>query len=221
MTIRENLDIILKEVPKNVKVIAVSKMQHHDRIKELYDSGYKIFGENKAQEIIDKQQKLPKDIEWHFIGHLQTNKVKFIAPFVSLIHSVDSLRLLSEINKEALKKNKVIDCLLQFHIATEETKYGLNTAEAEGLLNSDIFNQLENVRIVGVMGMATFTENFELVRKEFATLKRYFSLLKDNFFADEDYFKEISMGMSQDYKIAIEEGSTMVRIGTAIFASDK
>jgi PLP dependent protein len=220
MTLQENLDKILNEVPGNVKVVAVSKLQQADKIKELYNTGYKVFGENKAQELIDKQQKLPKDIEWHFIGHLQTNKVKFIAPFVSLIHSVDSLRLLSEINKEALKKNKVIECLLQFHIATEETKFGLNMEEAEGLLNSDLFNQLENVRIVGVMGMATFTENTVLVRQEFATLKRYFDILKKNFFANEDYFKEISMGMTQDYKIAIEEGSTIIRIGTAIFQNE-
>ncbi len=217
MSLRENLDKILADVPTHVKVIAISKFQPAEKIQDLYDSGYRIFGENKAMELFDKHQHLPKDIEWHFVGHLQTNKVKFIAPYVSLIHSVDSPRLLAEINKEAQKKNRVIDCLLQFHIATEETKFGLNIEEAEGLLNSDLYYQLENVRLVGVMGMATFTENNDLVRKEFATLKRYFSLLKEKHFAEEESFKELSMGMTQDYKIAIDEGSTIIRIGTAIF----
>lgn len=217
MGLRENLDKILLEIPDNVKLVAVSKLQPIEKIKELYESGYKIFGENKAQELNEKHQQLPKDIEWHFIGHLQTNKVRFIAPFVSLIHSIDSIKLLAEINKEAMKKNRIIDCLLQFHIATEETKFGLNIGEAEGLLNSDLYYMLENIRIVGLMGMATFTENMDLVRKEFAILKRYFDLLKQKYFIDEESYKEISMGMTQDYKIAIEEGSTIIRIGTAIF----
>jgi PLP dependent protein len=217
MSLRDNLDNILKDIPSNVKLVAVSKLQPAERIKELYETGYKIFGENKAQDLMEKHDKLPKDIEWHFIGHLQTNKVRFIAPFVSLIHSVDSIKLLNEINKEALKKKRVIDCLLQFHIATEETKYGLSIEEAEGLLNSDLYNMMENIRLTGIMGMATFTENMELVRKEFATLKRYFTKLKEKYFTEDDYFNELSMGMTQDYKIAIEEGATIIRIGTAIF----
>jgi pyridoxal phosphate enzyme (YggS family) len=217
MYLRENLDKILRTVPANVKVVAISKFQPKEKIKELYDSGYRIFGENKAQELFDKYQKLPKDIEWHFVGHLQTNKVKFIAPFVSLIHSVDSIKLLNEINREAFKKNRIIDCLLQFHIASEETKFGLDMGEAEGMLNSDLFNQLENIRITGVMGMATFTEDLAIVRNEFRNLKRYFDILKDKYFSEEESFKEISMGMTQDYQVAIEEGSTIVRIGTAIF----
>lgn len=217
MKLRENLDKILNEIPTNVKLVAVSKFQAVERIKELYDTGYKIFGENKAQELNEKHEQLPKDIEWHFIGHLQTNKVRLIAPFVKLIHSVDSMKLLNEINKEAMRKNRIIDCLLEFHIATEETKYGLSIEEAEGLLNSDLYHMLENIRITGIMGMASLTENMELVRKEFATLKRYYEILKNKYFAEEDYFKEISMGMTNDYKIAIEEGSTIIRIGTAIF----
>ena len=217
MSARDNLDKILNNIPPHVKLVAVSKFQPNERIQELYDSGYRIFGENKAQDIFDKYQQLPNDIEWHFIGHLQTNKIKLVSPFVKLIHSIDSLRLLAEVNKEAFKKNRIIDCLLQFHIATEDTKFGLSIEEAEGLLNSEIFHILENVRIVGLMGMATFTEDFVLVRKEFANLKRYYSLLKDKYFSDEDSFKEISMGMTNDYKIAIEEGSTIIRVGTAIF----
>ena len=221
MNLRKNLDKILTGIPKNVKLVVISKFQPEGKIQELYDTGYRIFGENKVQELFDKHQRLPKDIEWHFVGHLQTNKVKFIAPFVSFIHSVDSSKLLAEINKEAQKKNRVIDCLLQFHIASEETKFGLNIDEAEGILISDLYYQLENVRVIGVMGMATFTENINTVRKEFATLKRYFNLLKEKYFTEDESFKELSMGMTQDYKIAIKEGSTIVRIGTAIFGDRK
>ncbi len=217
MNLRENLDTILKGVPTHVKLVVISKFQPVESIKQLYDSGYRIFGENKVQELTEKQKLLPRDIEWHFVGHLQTNKVKLITPFVNLIQSVDSIRLLNEINKEAQKKSRVIDCLLQFHIATEETKFGLSIEEAEGLLNSDLYHLLENIRIVGLMGMATFTENMEVVRKEFADLKHYFDYLKKKYFLEEDYFKEISMGMTQDYTIAIKEGSTIIRIGTAIF----
>jgi PLP dependent protein len=217
MSLRENLDKILVNIPEHIKLVVISKFQPDGKIQELYDSGYRIFGENKAQDLFEKHQRLPKDIEWHFVGHLQTNKVKFIAPFVSLIHSVDSSKLLAEINKEAQKKNRVINCLLQFHIATEETKFGLNIQEAEGILNSDLYYQLENIKIVGVMGMATFTENIDIVRKEFAMLKLYYDLIKEKYFIEDESFKELSMGMTQDYKIAIEEGSTILRIGTAIF----
>lgn len=219
MSIKDNLSVLLKEIPENVKLVAVSKTKPIEDILEAYNAGQKIFGENKAQEMIARQPQLPKNIRWHFIGHMQTNKVKHIAPFVALIESVDSLKLLKEINKQANKINRVIDCLLQFHIATEETKFGLDINEAKEILDNPGFNIMKNIRITGVMGMATFTDNTELIRKEFRTLKDYFYNLKKNYFSDEDYFKEISMGMSGDYKIAIEEGSTIVRIGSLIFGA--
>jgi pyridoxal phosphate enzyme (YggS family) len=172
-----------------------------------------------VQEMTDKSARLPKDIHWHLIGHLQTNKVKYIASFVSLIHSIDSLKLLQEINKHAIKHNRVIDCLLQFHIAKEETKFGLDLAEANVLLGSEQFSALKNIRIVGVMGMASFTPNEKEVRKEFSELRGIFTSIKNKWFADENSFKIISMGMSGDYGIAIEEGSTMVRVGSSIFGS--
>ena len=213
-----HLQEILKEIPSDVRLVVVSKTVPVETIMEVYKAGHKIFGENRAQAIIEKQPLLPKDIEWHFIGHLQSNKVKYIAPFVSMIHSVDSFRLLKEINKEAAKNDRIISCLLQFHIATEETKFGLDMAEAKDILGNPELLDLKNVRICGVMGMATFTENNDLVRKEFRTLKEIFTTIQTGFFRDDPYFREISMGMSGDYRIAIEEGSTIVRIGTAIFA---
>ena len=209
---------ILQELPSKVKLVVVTKMVPVETIMEVYESGHKIFGENRAQALIDRQSLLPDDIEWHFIGHLQTNKVKYIAPFVSMIHSVDSLKLLKEIDKEAAKHNRVILCLLQFHIATEETKFGLDLAEAVEILLSPGTHDLGNVRIAGVMGMATFTDDVALVRREFRYLRAIFTNLKENIFPDDPSFREISMGMSGDYKIAIEEGSTIVRIGSAIFA---
>jgi len=184
---------------------------------EAYESGHRIFGENKAQELISKQPKLPSDIQWHFIGHLQTNKVKYIAPFVSLIESVDRLKLLREINKQANKSERIIDCLLQFHIATEDTKFGLNMDEAKEMLDSESYKSMKNVRICGVMGMATFTEDEEKVRAEFKNLKNIFTQLKTKYFGEAEHFREISMGMSGDYQIAVEEGSTIVRIGSLIF----
>jgi pyridoxal phosphate enzyme (YggS family) len=184
-----------------------------------YQTGHKIFGENKAQELMNKQPQLPPDIEWHFIGHLQTNKVKYITSFVNLIHSVDSLKLLKEINKQALKANRTIDCLFQFHIASEETKFGLDYEEAAEIVRSDQFQGLRNIKICGVMGMATFTDNSEIIRQEFKKLRRIFEKLKTNFFENKNFFKEISMGMSDDYKIAIEEGSTIIRIGSSIFGA--
>jgi len=213
-----HLQEILKEIPSDVRLVVVSKTVPVETIMEVYKAGHKIFGENRAQAIIEKQPLLPKDIEWHFIGHLQSNKVKYIAPFVSMIHSVDSFRLLKEINKEAAKNDRIISCLLQFHIATEETKFGLDMAEAKDILGNPELLDLKNVRICGVMGMATFTENNDLVRKEFRTLKEIFTTIQTGFFRDDPSFREISMGMSGDYRIAIEEGSTIVRIGTAIFA---
>jgi len=219
MSIKENLAKLLSNIPEHVKLVAVSKTKPIETILEAYHTEYKIFGENKAQELSTKQPEMPDDIEWHFIGHLQTNKVKYIAPFVGLIHSVDSLKLLMEIDKQAKKNNRVVDCLLQFHIATEETKFGLDMQEAADILASPFYPTLENVRIVGVMGMATYTDDEDLIRNEFASLRKYSEQLKNDFFKDADYFKEISMGMSNDYEIAIEEGSTIVRIGSIIFGA--
>jgi len=202
---------------RSVSLVAVSKTKPISDIKILYDEGQRIFGENKVQELVLKYQELPKDIHWHLIGHLQSNKVKFIAPFISLIHSVDSLSLLKEIERQAKKNNRVIDCLLQFHIASEETKYGLDFSEAEQLLKSKEYADMKYVRIVGVMGMASFSEDEALVRAEFKNLKNIFLELKNHFFSQEDSFCNISMGMSGDFEIAIEEGSNMVRIGSLLF----
>ncbi|MGL5317595.1 MAG: YggS family pyridoxal phosphate-dependent enzyme [Bacteroidales bacterium] len=204
-------------LPAHVRLVAVSKFHPQSAILEAYEAGQRIFGENKVQELTAKAESLPKDIEWHFIGHLQTNKVKYIAPFVSLIHSVDSLRLLSEINKYAEKNDRVIDCLIQIYIATEETKFGLDIDECRTIFSDELFLQMRNIRIVGVMGMATFCEDETQIRQEFRTLKSMFDTLKQEFFAEQSYFKEMSIGMSDDYPIAIEEGSTLVRIGSSIF----
>jgi PLP dependent protein len=217
MGISENLEFIKTQIPGHLKLVAVSKTKPIQDILGLYNLGHKDFGENKVQEITAKQPLLPTDIRWHFIGHLQSNKVKYITPFVNLIHSIDSLKLLSEVNRQALKYDRIIDCLLQFHIATEETKFGLDFEEASQLLNSNDFFSLNNIRICGVMGMATFTKDELLIRKEFRNLKSIFDQLRDNFFHNQGFFKEISIGMSDDYKIAIEEGSTIVRIGSALF----
>lgn len=205
------------KLPDDVKLVAISKTKPVDIILEAYHSGQKILGENKVQELIEKQPQLPDDIQWHFVGHLQRNKVKYLAPFVHMIHSVDSLRLLKEINKQALKNKRIINCLLQFHIAEEESKFGLNLEEAKDLINSEAYPRFQNVKVMGVMGMATFTEDEEQIRKEFKMLKNTFDFLKENYFRENAGFKEISMGMTNDYTIAIEEGSTMVRIGSAIF----
>lgn len=215
--IAEHILQLKQELPEKVQLIAVSKTKPASDIVQAYRAGQRAFGENKVQELVDKHAELPQDIEWHLIGHLQTNKVKYIAPFVHLIHAVDSLKLLKEINKEAIKNRRVIDCLLQFHIASEETKFGLSFEEATELLESEEFIALENVRIAGVMGMASFTEDEEQVADEFRTLYNYFQIIKSHHFKFNPDFKEISMGMSGDYKIAVEEGSTMVRIGSTIF----
>ena len=217
--IKENLNIVRATVPSNVTLIAVSKTKPVSDLQEAYDAGQRVFGENKALEMRDKHQVLPDDIQWHFIGHLQTNKIKYIAPFVTLIHAIDSLSLLEAVNKEAAKNNRVIDCLLQFHIAQEETKFGLDIEEAKLLLESESFKNLKNINICGVMGMATFTDNAAQVRNEFKNLKNIFETLKENYFKDNASFKEISMGMSDDYPIAIEEGATMVRVGSKIFGA--
>lgn len=220
MSIAANLTNLKKELDfYKAKLIAVSKTKSNDDILEAYNAGQRAFGENQVQELVEKQEQLPKDIEWHLIGHLQTNKVKYIAPFISLIQSVDSLKLLVEINKHAAKNNRVIDCLLQVYIADEDTKYGLGYDETIELLRSEEYSQMKNIRITGVMGIATNTEVEKQIRDEFHELKVFFEGLKQSFFRKEPSFKEVSMGMSGDYKIALEEGSTMIRVGSTIFGS--
>lgn len=213
----ENYRKIAGNLPKNVTLIAVSKTKPASDIETLYQLGHRIFGENKAQELKGKQEILPKDIEWHFIGHLQTNKIKYIIPFVSMIHSIDSFKLLQEVNRLAKNHNRTVRCLLQFHIADEESKFGFSLEECEAMLDDATFATMENVQIAGVMGMATFTDDQEQVRREFRQLQTIFQHLKEKYFADNEGFKEISMGMTDDYPIAIEEGSTLIRIGSAIF----
>lgn len=218
MSIEANILALKKELdPIGVKLIAISKTKPVSDILEAYQAGQRIFGENMVQELVKKQEELPKDIEWHLVGHLQTNKVKYIAPFISLIHSVDSLKLLAEIDKQAAKHQRVIDCLLQVDIADEDTKFGLGFDEVIELLRSDAFAALKHVRIVGLMGIATNTENKDKIFEEFYELRTLFKGLKAAYFRKDDFFKEISMGMSSDYKIAIEQGSTMVRLGSTIF----
>jgi len=214
------LQKILTELEKtNTQLVAVSKTKPVETIKAMYDRGQRVFGENRVQELVSKVDHLPDDIIWHHIGHLQTNKVKYIADYISLIHGVESLKLLKEINKQAKKHHRVIDCLLQFHIAEESSKFGLDLKEARLLLTDADFKLLENVRIIGVMGMATFTSDLDQVRLEFRQLKEIFETLKKEFFANQPSFKEISMGMSGDYKVAIAEGSTIVRIGSLLFGA--
>jgi PLP dependent protein len=217
MSIAENIDLVKANLPVQVQLVAVSKTKPADLLMEAYNHGQRAFGENKVQELAWKYEELPKDIEWHFIGHMQTNKAKYIAPFVHLIHGVDSFKLLKTIDAEAKKVNRIIPCLLQFHIAEEETKFGLSLDEATNILASEEFHQLKNIQISGVMGMATYTNDENQIHKEFAHLKAIFDTLKSDYFANTPEFKEISMGMSGDYRIAIEEGSTMVRVGSTIF----
>jgi hypothetical protein len=218
MTIAKNIQGIKSQLPESVNLIAVSKTRPVEDILEAYHAGQRDFGENRVQELIQKAPLLPADIRWHLIGHLQSNKVKQVLPYVSLVHSVDSMSLLAEINKEAAKINKIIPCLLEFHIAREESKFGLKKDEFFQSISRDSFDQFKNVEILGVMGMATFTEDEGIVREEFRLLKRIFSRLKTDYFPYPG-FRELSMGMSDDYPIAMEEGSTMIRIGTAIFGS--
>ncbi|SMC75599.1 YggS family pyridoxal phosphate-dependent enzyme [Cellulophaga tyrosinoxydans] len=215
MSIAENLKIIKQNIPKEVTLVAVSKTKPIADLMEAYEAGQRIFGENKIQEMTQKWEALPKDIEWHMIGHVQTNKVKYMAEYVALVHGVDSFKLLKEINKQAKKHHRTINCLLQVHIAEEETKFGLDKTELLELLNSDEFNALKNIKVIGLMGMATFTDNEVQVRKEFKSL---YALFKDAK-TIVNTLDTVSMGMSGDYKIAIEEGSTMVRIGSSIFGS--
>lgn len=216
MSIAQNLKNIKSTIPENVTLVAVSKTKPVQDLTEAYDAGQRIFGENKIQEMTEKWEIMPKDIQWHMIGHVQSNKVKFMAPYVSLIHGVDSLKLLEEINKQALKNNRIIDCLLQMYIANEETKFGLDETELNNLLASETFKKLKNIRIVGLMGMATFTNNQTQIQKEFLNLKAIFD--KINQLPTSNFqLLTLSMGMSGDYQLAIECGSTMVRIGSSIF----
>ncbi|MBP7316777.1 MAG: YggS family pyridoxal phosphate-dependent enzyme [Flavobacterium sp.] len=216
MSIQTNLLNIKATLPKQVTLVAVSKTKPVSDLMEAYEAGQRIFGENKIQEMTEKWEQMPKDIQWHMIGHVQTNKVKFMAPFVSLIHGVDSLKLLQEINKQAKKNNRTIDCLLQIYIAEEETKFGLDEEELTSLLTSNEFQELKNIQIVGLMGMATFTANKDQIKKEFLHLKSIFDT-KKNLKSEICNLNTLSMGMSSDYQLAIECGSTMVRIGSSIF----
>ncbi len=213
MSIQDNLNQIKSSLPAHVTLVAVSKTKPVSDILEAYNAGHRIFGENKIQEMTEKWQQLPKDIEWHMIGHVQRNKVKYMAEFVNLIHGVDNLKLLKEINKQALKHNRVIECLLQIHIAEEDTKFGFDENEVTALLSSEEFKSLTNIKISGLMGMATYTENQEQIKTEFKYLKSLFEKFK----IQNSHFKNLSMGMSGDYKLAIECGSNMIRIGSSIF----
>lgn len=215
--ITSNIRFLRQQIPPDVKLIAVSKTKPVSDILEAYNSGQRSFGENRVQALIQKKDLLPSDIEWHLIGHLQSNKVKLVVPFISLIHSADSFRLLKIVNFEASRINRIVKCLLQIHIATEETKFGFSMDEIHEMLRSEDFRTLNSLIICGVMGMATFTDDIELIRKEFRYLTKCFNELRKGYFADKPDFKELSMGMSGDFKIAIEEGSTIVRIGSLIF----
>ncbi|HEY3402212.1 MAG TPA: YggS family pyridoxal phosphate-dependent enzyme [Ohtaekwangia sp.] len=216
MNIKNNINNFRQNLPPTCQLIVVSKTQPLEKIQEAYDAGHRVFGENKVQELIPKAEALPRDIEWHLIGHLQSNKVKYIAPFVHLIHSVDSFKLLEEINKQAVKVKRTIACLLQVHIAEEETKFGFSADEVTTLIQNPVLENMEGIKITGLMGMATFTDNTDQVRKEFKSLKKLFDSVK-KISSPRVAVQELSMGMSGDYKIAVEEGSTMIRIGTAIF----
>jgi len=215
--IKDQLEQITTSLGTNTTLVAVSKTHPIERIMEAYEAGQRDFGENKVQDLVDKYEALPKDIRWHMIGHLQSNKVKYIAPFVHLIHGVDSFRLLQEINKHGQKNGRRISCLLQFHIAQEDTKFGLSLDEATAFLSSPEYQTFNHVQLCGVMGMATFTENTAQIRSEFQSLNAVFHALKSTHFSAATEFKEISMGMSDDYSIAIEEGSTLIRVGSKIF----
>lgn len=217
MSIAQNIQEIRKNIPANVSLVCVSKFHPENAILEAYNCGERIFGESRVQELLAKQTKLPADIQWHFIGHLQSNKIKLILPTVSLIHGVDSFNLLKEINSRALKAGRVVSCLLQVHIAREETKFGFSMEEIHQMLSGIEFGSFENVQINGLMGMATLTDDKEQIRAEFRTLRQLYDELKREYFQNNENFLELSMGMSDDYQIAIDEGSTMVRIGSSIF----
>ena len=216
-TIQANLKEVLSELPADVRLVAVSKFHPNEALEEAYAAGQRIFGESHVQEMTQKYNTLPKDIEWHFIGHLQTNKVKYMAPYVAMIHAVDSYKLLAEINKQAAKAERIIPCLLQIHIAREETKFGFTFDECRQMLEAGEWKSLKNIRIAGVMGMATNVDDSEQIKREFCSLNTFFKEIKQTYFAGSEYFREISMGMSHDYPLAIEAGSTLVRVGSKIF----
>lgn len=217
MGVVENLHAIKEQVPSHVTLVAVSKTKPDEAIMEAYRAGHRDFGENKVQDLVAKQERLPDDIRWHMIGHLQSNKVKYLAPFVHMVHGVDSLKLLGVIDREAEKNGRNIDCLLQVRIAREETKFGLTEEDLLQLVSSETFRNMDHVRIRGLMGMATYTENSKQIREEFRQLKRIFERLKNSQFKKEEGFDQLSCGMSGDFHLAIEEGSTLVRIGSLIF----
>ena len=217
MNIADNLQQVLNELPEGVRLVAVSKFHPDEAIEEAYRSGQRVFGESKVQEMTAKYESLPKDIEWHFIGHLQTNKIKYIVPYVALIHGIDSYKLLVEVNKQAEKAGKVVNCLLQLHIAEEETKFGFSFEECRDMLAEGEWKTLSNIQLCGLMGMATNTDDNEQIKKEFCSLSSFFKEVKDSWFADTEAFRELSMGMSHDYHQAIAAGSTLIRVGSKIF----
>lgn len=217
MSVRENLLQVKSQVPDNVCLIAVSKTKPVEAIQEAYDCGQRVFGENKAQEMRDKHAVLPQDIQWHMIGHLQENKIKYIIPYVTMIHSIDSLKLLKEVNKKAMQCERVVDCLIEMDISHEDSKFGLSIEELRDMLESEDFQAMNNVRICGLMGIGSITDDREKTRQEFRNLKNMFEDIRKEYFQDKEYFTHISMGMSGDYDIAIEEGSTFVRVGSKIF----
>ena len=217
--IQAEIQAIRQELPEGVRLVAVSKYHPVGALTEAYEGGQRIFGESKVQEMTQKHEALPKDIEWHFIGHLQKNKVKYIAPYVALIHSIDSYKLLAEVDKQAEKAGRIIPCLLQIHIAQEETKFGFTTDECMAMLDEGTWRTLTHVQIAGLMGMATYTDNHEQIKREFSTLTSLFHKLKETHFKDEPAFRELSMGMSGDYPLAISQGSTLIRIGSRIFGA--
>jgi pyridoxal phosphate enzyme (YggS family) len=217
MSISDNLALIKADIPSNVKLVAISKTKSILEIMEAYNAGQRYFGENKVQELVSKYEILPKDIQWHMVGHLQTNKVKYIAAFIHLIHSVDSLSLLKEINKQAIKHNRIINCLLQVYIATEETKFGLSEPELKDMIESSEFKELTNIKVIGLMGIASFTDDSLKIKSEFHKLAHIFQSVKTSYFMTNPDFTELSMGMSTDYHLAIEEGATLIRVGSKLF----
>lgn len=217
MSIAENIKRVRNELPENVRLVAVSKFHPKEAIEEAYSTGQRLFGESKVQEMTAKYESLPKDIEWHFIGHLQTNKIKYIVPYVALIHGVDSYKLLAEINKQAAKADRTVNCLLQLHVAQEETKFGFSFDECRKMLAAGAWKELRNVQLCGLMGMASNTDDVEQIKSEFCSLSNFFREVKATWFADEEAFRELSMGMSHDYHEAIAAGSTLVRIGSELF----
>ena len=217
MSIADNLKQVLAELPQGVRLVAVSKFHPNEAIEEAYRAGQHIFGESKVQEMTAKYESLPKDIEWHFIGHLQSNKIKYMIPYVAMIHGIDTYKLLAEVNKQAVKAGRTVNCLLQIHVAQEETKFGFSPEECREMLDTGEWKALTNVRICGLMGMASNTDNIEQINREFCLLDRLFNELKETWFAGSDDFRELSMGMSHDYHEAIAAGSTLVRVGSKIF----